>query len=114
MNYEKILFLVAQSKLLEDHGETELAHAIWRRIIELFTQSLDDFNEAARDFVPEIPASSPSCEPVEEDGLEMKSRKDLLGIWNVVRGKDPAIKSVHSKAILIAEIRRLRFEQKAA
>jgi hypothetical protein len=109
VDYERLSYLLAQSKQLEAYGETDLVHAVWKRIIELLTSALDEHAESTIDFIPDIPTPPPSetsSEP--DDRLEGMTRKDLLVIWNDLRGKPHTIKSVHAKPILISEIRRLR------
>ena len=109
VDYERLSYLLAQSKQLEAYGETDLVHAVWKRIIELLTTALDEHAESTIDFIPDIPTPPPSetsSEP--DDRLEGMTRKDLLVIWNDLRGKPHTIKSVHAKPILISEIRRLR------
>jgi len=100
---------LVQAKQLEAYGETQLVHAIWKRVVELLTGGLDDHAEAARDFIPELPTPTASETASEaDDGLERMTRKELLVIWNDLRGKAHTIKSVFNKADLIADIRRRR------
>jgi hypothetical protein len=106
MDYDKLSYLLAQSKQLEAYGETDLVHAVWRRVIELLSASLDDGNETVSDFIPDLP--TPSASTQSSDGLETMMRKQLLEIWNELRGRPKHIQSIHNKGVLIEEIRRLR------
>ena len=115
VDYERITILLVQAKQLEVYGETDLVHALWKRVIELLTSSLDDYTEAKRDFISELPTPPPSetsSEP--DDKLEGMTRRELLVIWNDLRGKAHTIKSVFNKAELIADIRRRRVDLEAA
>ena len=98
MDYDKLSYLLAQSKQLEAYGETDLVQAFWRRIIELLSSGLDDGDETVSDFIP-----GPTT-----DGLETLTRKQLLEIWNELRGRPKTIQSIHNKGVLVEEIRRLR------
>ena len=60
MDYERITILLVQSKQLEVYGETDLVHALWKRIIELLTAGIDDHTETRSDFIPELPTPAPS------------------------------------------------------
>ena len=106
MDYDKLSYLLAQSKQLEAFGETELVHAFWRRIIELLSTGLGDDDETVSDFIPDLPTPSSSTQTT--DGLETMMRKQLLEIWNELRGRPKYIQSIHNKGVLIEEIRRLR------
>jgi hypothetical protein len=109
VDYERLTVLLVQAKQLEVYGETQLVHALWKRVIELLMAGIDDHTEATRDFIPELPtptASETSSEA--DDGLERMTRKELLIIWNDLRGKAHTIKSVFNKPELIADIRKRR------
>jgi len=115
VDYERITILLVQAKQLEFYGEVELVHAMWKRIIDLLTAGIDDHAEAKCDFIPELPTPTPSetcSEP--DDKLESMTRKELLVIWNDLRGKSHTIKSVFNKSKLIADIRRRRFDLEIA
>ena len=115
VDYERITILLVQAKQLEVYGETDLVHALWKRVIELLTSSLDDYTEAKRDFISKLPTPPPSetsSEP--DDKLEGMTRRELLVIWNDLRGKAHTIKSVFNKAELVADIRRRRVDLEAA
>jgi len=114
VDYERLTVLLVQAKQLEVYGEVELVHAMWKRIIDLLTTGLDDHTEATCDFIPSLPTPTPSetcSEP--DDKLESMTRKELLVIWNDLRGKAHTIKSVFNKSELIADIRRRRADLEA-
>ena len=106
MDYDKLSYLLAQSKQLEAYGETDLVQAFWRRIIELLSSGLNDGDETVSDFIPDLP--TPSVTGPTTDGLETLTRKQLLEIWNELRGRPKTIQSIHNKGVLVEEIRRLR------
>lgn len=106
MDYDKLSYLLVQSKQLEAYGETDLVQAFWRRIIELLSSGLDDGDETVSDFIPDLP--TPSVTGPTTDGLETLTRKQLLEIWNELRGRPKTIQSIHNKGVLVEEIRRLR------
>lgn len=112
IDYDKINYLLAQSKQLEAYGETDLVQALWKRIIDLLSKAIDDHTEALSEFIADLPTPKSSTISETNDTLEGMTRKELLVVWNDLRGKPHTIKSVYSKPVLISEIRRLRQEQK--
>jgi len=108
IDYEKINYLLAQSRQLEAYGETDLVQSLWKRIIELLSKAIDDHTEALSEFITDLPTPKTSTLSEPEDRLETMTRKELLVLWNDLRGKPHTIKSVYAKPVLISEIRRLR------
>ena len=107
VDYERLSYLLAQSKQLEAYGETDLVHAVWNRIIELLTSALDEHTESAIDFIPDLPTPTPSesgSEP--DDKLEGMTRKELLVIWNV-----DADYSWHSCLPFLFKVQKLYFKR---
>jgi len=115
VDYERLTVLLVQAKQLEVYGETQLVHALWKRVIELLTAGIDDHAEATRDFIPELPTPTVSETSSEaDDGLERLTRKELITIWNELCGKPNRHTSIHNKPELITDIRKRRINLAAA